>query len=109
MRKHRVYHGFLTERADQTVDKIEAAPNCIRQAAFPDYSKAKPDPSIHSYRVAIRIEYQGDHIAITARSGDRILTPWQAYASYQLTGDFGLYAYCAGDFYVAHFTVTPEA
>ena len=91
------------------VDKIDAAPNCIRQPAFPDYSKAKPDPSIHSYRVAMRIDYLADHIAINARRGDRVLTPWQAYASYQLTGDFSLYAYCADGFDVIHFTGTPEA
>jgi hypothetical protein len=101
--------GYYSAALYQNADKIEPAKDCVLKPHLPDYSKAKPVSSIRSYRVAIRIDYLGDHITITARSGDRILTPWQAYASYQLTGDFGLYAYCAGDFYVAHFTGTPEA
>src|ERR1035437_1511589 len=87
--------GYYSTDFFQNIDKIEPSPGCVRQPAFPDYSKAKPSPSIHNYRVAIRIDYLGDHITITARAGDRVLTPWQADASYQLTGDFGLYAYCA--------------
>lgn len=101
--------GYYSTDLYQTADKIEPGPGCVRQPAFPDYSKSKPDPSIRSYRVAVRIDYLGDHIPITARNGNRILTPWQAYANYQLTGGFGLYAFCADGFDVIHFTGTPEA
>ena len=101
--------GYYSAELYQNVDRIDPSPTCVRRHAFPDYSKVKPNPAIRNYRVSIRIDYLGDHIAITARSGNRILKPWQAYASYMLTGDFGLYAYCADDFYVTHFTGTPEA
>jgi len=100
--------GYYSAALYQNVDKIVPEKDCVLKSHLPDYSKAKPNPSIRSYRVSIRIDYLGDHITITARSGDRILTPWQAYASYYLTGGFGLYAYCADGFGVVHFTGTPE-
>jgi hypothetical protein len=101
--------GYYSAALYQNADKIEPAKDCVLKPHLPDYSKAKPNPSIRSYRVAIRIDYLGDHITITARNGDRILTPWQAYASYQLTGEFGLYAFCADGFDLTHFAGTPEA
>ncbi len=45
---------------------------------------------------------------MTVRSGNRLLNPWQAYASYFLTGGFVLYADCADEFDLAKFTGTPE-
>jgi hypothetical protein len=101
--------GYYSTDIFQTVDKIEAAPGCIRQPAFPDYSKAKPDPSIHSYRVSMRIDYPGDRITISVRSGDRVLTPWLAYADYLLTGGFVFYAHCADGFDLTKFSGTPAA
>jgi len=100
--------GYYSAALYQNVDKIVPEKDCVLKPHFPDYSKVKPDPSIHNYRVSTRIDYLGDHIAITARSGDRLLTPWQAYASYMLTGGFVFYAYCADDFDLRHFTGTPE-
>jgi hypothetical protein len=58
----------------------------------------------------MRINYQarGGHIVVTAESGGKTLTPWQAYASYWLTGSFGFYAQCADGFDLASFSGTPE-
>jgi hypothetical protein len=58
----------------------------------------------------MRINYQarGGHIVVTAESDGRILTPWQAYASYWLTGGYVFYAYCADGFDLTHFVGTPE-
>ncbi len=50
-----------------------------------------------------------DHIVVSARSGSKSLVPWQAYANYFLTGEFGLYARCADDFDLTHFQGTPAA
>ncbi len=100
--------GYYSAALYQNADKIEPEPDCVLQPHLPDYSKAKPSPSVRSYRVSMRIDYLGDRITITARSGDRILTPWQAYASYMLTGGYVFYANCADGFALTHFTGTPE-
>jgi hypothetical protein len=100
--------GYYSAALYQNADKIEPAKGCVLKPHLPDYTKAKPSPAIRSYRVAIRIDYLGDHIAISARTGNHILTPWQAYANYQLTGGFGFYAYCADGFDLTHFAGTPE-
>ena len=83
----------------------------MKQPPFPDYSKAKPDKSIRSYRVEMAIDYeQGDHpMFFRVTSSGKELKPWQAYASYVLTGGFVLYGYCADGFAVDKAFGTPEA
>ncbi len=102
--------GYYSAELYQNADKIEPAKDCVLKPHLPDYSKAKPDSSIRSYRVAMQINYQarGGHIVVTAESGARALTPWQAYASYWLTGGYVFYANCADDFDLTHFAGTPE-
>ena len=100
--------GYYSAALYQNADKITPEKDCVLKSHFPDYSKAKPSRAIRKYRVAVRIDYLGDRIAISARSENRILTPWQAYASYQLTGSFGFYAHCADGFDLTHFAGTPE-
>jgi len=103
--------GYYSTDLYQTVDKIEASPDCVQQPAFPDYSKLKPNPSIRSYRVTMQMDYsaRGGHIDIKVNSGGRPLIPWQPYANYILTGGYVFYAYCADSFDVTSYRATPEA
>jgi hypothetical protein len=103
--------GYYSAELYQNVDKIDPALDCVRQPAFPDYSKAKPDPSVHNYRVSMHLDYsaRGGHIVFTARSRNRLLIPWQAYANYWFTGGYVLYAYCTDGFEIGSFKGTPEA
>ncbi len=103
--------GYYSAEIYQIVGKIAPSPGCILRPPFPDYSKAKPSPSVRSYRVSMRIDYGTghDHPAVVVRSGDKPLAPWQAYARYMFTGGYVFYAYCADDFDLTHFSGTPEA
>ena len=75
---------------------------CIRQPPLADFSKAMLDQSIRSYRVAMVIDYtQADRpISFRVTSKGKELQPWQAYASYLLTGGYVLYCDCAKGFMV---------
>lgn len=50
----------------------------------------------------MHLDYEpGDHpIVFRVSSAGKELRPWQAYASYMLTGGFVLYGYCGKDFAV---------
>ena len=57
----------------------------------------------------MRLHYQTDGpLEVAAVSGLRQLTPWQVYASYDLTGGFAYYAYCGKGFVAEHPHGTPE-
>jgi hypothetical protein len=103
--------GYYTLDVYQSVDQIEPVGDCSRQAPFPDYSKAKPNKSIRRYRVDMYVNYgAGDHpIIFRVSSAGRTLRPWQAYASYYLTGSFVLYGHCGEGFVVDKVFGTPEA
>jgi hypothetical protein len=103
--------GYYSLDTYQSVDQIEPVGTCARQSPFPDYSKAKPDKSIRAYRVDMYVNYRpGDHpIIFRASSASRTLRPWQAYASYSLTGGFVLYGQCGEGFVVDRVFGTPEA
>jgi len=103
--------GYYSLDVFQAVEQIEPPSSCIRQSPFPDYSKAKPDKSIRHYRVDMYINYSpGDHpVAFRVSSAGKELKPWQAYASYLLTGGFVLYGHCADGFAVNKVFGTPEA
>jgi hypothetical protein len=95
----------------QDVQSIESIGKCERQLSFPDYSKAKPDKTIRTYRVDMHVNYEpGDHpVVFRITSAGRELQPWQAYASYYLTGGFVLYGHCGDGFVVDKVFGTPEA
>ncbi len=59
----------------------------------------------------MRVNYRpGDHpIVFNVFSSGKALRPWQAYASYQLTGLFVLYGMCAEGFVVDKVFGAPEA
>ncbi len=103
--------GYYSLDLNQDVEGIEPIGACAQQLRFPDYSKAKPDKSIREYRVDMHVEYgPGDHpIIFRASSAGKDLRPWQAYASYSLTGGFVLYGHCADGFVVDKVFGTPQA
>jgi hypothetical protein len=94
--------GYYTLYLNQDVEEIEVVGECTKQPPFPDFSKSKPDKSIRSYRVEITIDYTlADRpIFFRVTSGGKELQPWQAYASYWLTGGYVLYGNCAKHFAV---------
>lgn len=103
--------GYYSLDTYQAVDKIGPVGTCAQQLPFPDYSKAKPDKSIREYRVDMQVNYEpGDHpIIFHVSSAGKDLRPWQAYASYMLTGGFVLYGYCGEGFVVDKVFGTPQA
>lgn len=94
--------GYYSADIFQDVEKVEPLGKCVMQRAFPDYSSAKPDKLIRAYTVDMHIDYRpGDHpLEFRVHSGGRELRPWQAYASYMLTGGYVLYGMCADGFVV---------
>jgi hypothetical protein len=103
--------GYYSLDTYQNVRRIETVGSCTRQLAFPDYSKERPDDSVREYRVDMYIKYApGDHpIKFRITSSGKELHPWQAYASYLLTGGFVLYGHCGEGFVVDKVFGTPEA
>ena len=102
--------GYYSLATYQFVDQIEPVGACVRRSPFPDYSKVKPDKSIRAYRVDMHVNYGGgDPIIFRVSSAGKALRPWQAYASYSLTGGYVLYGYCGKGFVVDEVFGTPEA
>lgn len=103
--------GYYSLELYQTVDSIEPVGNCTRQSPLPDYSTARPDPAVRAYRVDMHVDYgPGDHpIIFHVSDSGKELRPWQAYASYELTGGFVLYGNCGKGFVVDKVSGTPEA
>jgi hypothetical protein len=103
--------GYYSLDTYQFVDEIESVGTCALQSPFPDYSKARPDKSIRGYRVDMQVNYRpGDHpILFRVSRAGKTLRPWQAYASYFLTGGFVLYGSCGEGFVVDKVFGTPEA
>lgn len=103
--------GYYCADIYQNADKIDPDQGCLKQPPLPDYSKTKADSSIRKYRVRMRMDYsaRGGKIEVMVRSGDKSLTPWQAYASYWLTGGYVFYGNCAENFAMSHVRGTPEA
>ena len=92
----------------QIVKEIEAVGPCVHKAPFPDFSNVKPDSAIREYRVEMHLN--GSHpIHFRVSQAGKALRPWQAYASYFLTGGLLLYVSCANGFIVDKVFGTPEA
>jgi hypothetical protein len=103
--------GYYSLDMYQDVQAIESVGKCDRQLPFPDYSKAKPDKAIRRYTVDMHVNYEpGDHpVVFLVASAGKELQPWQAYASYDLTGGFVLYGHCGEGFVVDRVFGTPQA
>jgi hypothetical protein len=92
----------------QIVEQIEAVDQCVHKSPFPDFSNVKPDSSIREYRVEMHVN--GSHpIRFRVSQAGKALRPWQAFASYFLTGGFLLYGSCATGFVVDKVFGSPEA
>ena len=92
----------------QIVEQIEAVGRCVHKAPFPDFSNVKPDSAIREYRVEMHLN--GSHtIHFRVSQPGKALRPWQAYASYLLTGGFLLYGSCADHFVVEKVFGTSQA
>ena len=91
--------GYYSLDVFQDAARVKPIGTCVRQRPFPDYSN-RPDGHLRSYRVAMHVDYRpGDHpVIFRVTSGRKLLHPWQAYASYQLTGGFVLYGLCGEGF-----------
>lgn len=94
--------GYYSLDMFQTVQTIAPVGSCERKPPFPDSPKTKPDAAVRSYRVEMHVDYEpGDHpITFHVTSEGKVLRPWQAYASYILTGGFVLYGLCGDGFAV---------
>lgn len=103
--------GYYSLGVYQNVQVIEPVGACERQSPFPDYSQAKPDKAIRTYRVDMHVNFEpGDHpVVFRVTSTGKEVLPWQAYASYLLTGGFVLYGLCGDGFVVDKVFGTPEA
>jgi hypothetical protein len=103
--------GYFSASVYQSVDAIEPVGACRRKPPFPDYSRTKLDGAIREYRVDMRVDYKRSDRPIVFRvtSAGRELRPWQAYASYLLTGGGILYGHCGEGFSVDRVFGTPEA
>jgi hypothetical protein len=103
--------GYYSADLFQDVEKVEPVGKCVLQQPFTDYSTAKPDTQVRAYSVDMHLDYRpGDHpLEFRVRSAGRELRPWQAYASYMLTGGYVLYGYCGKGFVVDKVYGTPAA
>lgn len=103
--------GYYSLEKFQNVVDIEPVGTCARKAPLPAAPNAEPDATVQRYRVNMDVDYEpGDHpIIFRVTSGDKELRPWQAYASYWLTGGFVLYGRCGRGFVVDRVFGTPQA
>ena len=103
--------GYFSLDTFQDVKKVEPVGTCPAKPSFADYSSVKPDERVRAYRVGMHVIYRpGDHpVVFHVRSAGRELKPWQAYASYMLTGGFVLYGHCGDGFVVDKVFGTPAA
>jgi hypothetical protein len=103
--------GYYSLAVYQDAAEIEPVGACVRQPPFPDYSNAEPDKTVLDYRVEMHVDYEpGDHpIVFSVSHAGKELRPWQAYASYSLTGLFVLYGSCGKGFVVDEVFGTPQA
>ncbi|HEY1607167.1 MAG TPA: hypothetical protein VGF77_16375 [Allosphingosinicella sp.] len=103
--------GYYSLDLYQNIRRLEPVGLCVRKPHFPKEVTARPAAHVRSYTVDMHVDYRpGDHpIVFHVWSGGRELRPWQAYASYMLTGGFVLYGHCGDGFVVDRVHGTPEA
>lgn len=94
--------GYYTRTLFQAVERVEAAGTCKKQPPLPKVSAGLPDKTIEAYRVDMTVPYGFEDRPIRWRisAAGHQLQPWQAYASYWLTGGDVLYGRCGEGFVV---------
>ena len=100
--------GYILLDVYQNVEQIESVGKCVRQAPFPDFSGVKPDQLVREYRVEMHVNGSRP-IIVTVSEAGHSLRPWQAYASYFLTGVFILSGTCGEGFVVDKVFGAPQA
>ena len=103
--------GYYSLDLYQPAEHLQPVGICALQPLLPDYSTVKPAKWVKAYSVTMDVNYSvGDHpIGFTVTSGARVLSPPQAYASYELTGGFVLYGRCGDGFHVTRVWGTRQA
>lgn len=103
--------GYYSREIYQDVRTVNAVGHCDLQQRFPSSDQLTPADSVTRYTVQMHVHYGEEDAPVQFHitSGNRELTPWQAYASYMLTGGFVLYGQCAKGFAVSRVWGTPEA
>jgi hypothetical protein len=103
--------GYYSLNLYEEAMRLEPVGSCGRKPRFPKEVAATPDAHVRSYTVDMHVDYRpGDHpVVFHVRSAGKELRPWQAYASYMLTGGFVLYGHCGDGFAVDRVYGTPEA
>jgi hypothetical protein len=103
--------GYYSLNLFQNLTNIEPAGICSLKMPFRDYSGSMPKIGILAYTVEMYVNYRpGDHAVIFhVSSMGKELRPWQAYASYWLTGGFVLYGRCGEGFAIDKVFGTAQA
>ena len=80
--------GYYSLEMYQDVRSIQPIGPCTLKSRFPDYSKAKPDPSIRAYRVEMHLNFEpGDHpIQFHVTHAGKELRPCQEISGVSLPG-----------------------
>jgi hypothetical protein len=95
------------------VDKIQPDNDCKPHPVQPDLSKVPIPKTVRNYAVTIQVDYRnGGHIDVQVkptRKSAALLAPWQAYASYYLTGSKDVIWFdCADDFEMTSASQAPK-
>lgn len=104
--------GYYMLDTYQSVQHIKPLGACQPKPPFPDYSKAKPNKNVRKYRVDMYIFIGGPKdypVRVRVTSAGKELRPWQAYASYDLTGCYVFYGHCGEGFVTDTVFGTPRA
>lgn len=114
-------HNYSLDTS-QSVQQIESVETCTLKPPIQAASAAKPDESVHDYRVEMRVNYSpGDHpVVFRVTSAGKELQPWQSYASYmlepwtshvsyRLPSGSAIYGICGEGFVVDEVFGTPQA
>jgi len=103
--------GYFSLAVYQDVRRVRPIGVCSKQRPLPNYSKYKPDRHVNAYTVHMHVDYgPGDHpVTFQVRTEAGELQPWQAYASYWMTGGYVLYGQCGEGFDVDEVFGTPAA
>lgn len=103
--------GYYTLDLYQYATALKPIAVCPNKPLFPVYTSDRPDRHVRAYTVGMHVDYSaGDHpVMFDVQAGTKKLMPWQAYASYLLTGGLVLYGRCGQGFVVDRVFGTPAA
>ena len=105
--------GYYSLGLAMDVGKIQPDNDCRPLPVEPDFSKIPVPKNVKSYIVTIKVDYRnGGHIDVIVKptsKSERVLKPWQTYASYFLTGAADVMWFdCAKGFEMTKASQTPQ-